>query len=129
MDLEQEEVRRIVQKILRIAGLTPSGLAVQAGLAASTLTRLLNNQEHKSAASFRTLMKLTVAAKLRLTVEDAEEASDPALAEHHEVLRALPEADRQSVFRFAEWRLKESATASVSPPPEAPPERERKGGR
>jgi len=60
MDADQREVRQIVARMLRAAGdLTPTELAHKAGVAASTLTRFMNNEGVKHTLSTRTLRKLS----------------------------------------------------------------------
>jgi transcriptional regulator with XRE-family HTH domain len=51
--------RSLVSEMMRVTGLDATGLARKAGLAPSTLTRFLNNQDASHSLSYSTLIKLS----------------------------------------------------------------------
>lgn len=111
-DLEQEEARLIVRKILGLTGLTPTALARKAGLSHTTLTRFVNNEEVKFTISFRTLKKLIDASELRLTVEARDDESPGVVLS----LRHMEPADREAIAAFYEFLNERRAGEPATPP-------------
>ena len=61
MEPSREEIRRWIRDILEQSQETPTALARKAGIASTTLTRFLNEQD-KTVLSFRTIAKIAHAA-------------------------------------------------------------------
>jgi phage repressor protein C with HTH and peptisase S24 domain len=94
-DRSQDDVRRWVRQLSELTGWSPSQLATQAGLAASTLNRFLNAPV-KHNLSTTTINKLRGAAKRRLAerIERGELAAGearhrPAAGDRHPTAEAL----------------------------------------
>lgn len=66
MDVDQEEARQIVRRMERATGLTLTELAHKGGLAASTVTRFMNNPGVKHTLSMRTLRRLSAVSGVKL---------------------------------------------------------------
>jgi hypothetical protein len=85
----KEEQRVWLMRVLDAKGLAPTALAIAAGLAPTTLTRFLNNPEHASALSAR-----TIAAIERQTGVRFGGANAPAQAlREREAVRYVPTED------------------------------------
>lgn len=63
MDSVQARQRARIAELLTATGLDPTGLAKAAGLASTTLTRMLNSANHKYALSARTIAAVEAAAE------------------------------------------------------------------
>ena len=62
MDEQQEATRRFLRELLRATGWAPSKLAREAGVAHTTLSRFLNDEEVTHTLSARTIDKIRRAA-------------------------------------------------------------------
>ena len=84
IDEAQETGITYVQHVLDRLGISPTELARKAGLSVSTLTRPLNDPEHASALSIRTLAKIAKAtgvplpASIRPSIDGVRVASEMA---------------------------------------------------
>lgn len=89
-DAQQKRVRELVELMLEATGMTPTGLAREADLSPSTLTRFLHDKGAKHTLSTRSLGKLSVASGVPLTMaSNTPTKVDPAKLE-----RALRLADK-----------------------------------
>jgi hypothetical protein len=71
MDTTKKAARELVERMMRETGLDATGLARKAGLAASTLTRFMNNDDISHTLSARTLARLQEATGIRVPVPAA----------------------------------------------------------
>jgi transcriptional regulator with XRE-family HTH domain len=89
-DPQQKRVRELVELMLEATGMSPTELAREAGLSASTLTRFLHDREAKHVLSTRSLSKLSLASGVPLAMaSDILTKVDPA-----KLQRALRLADK-----------------------------------
>lgn len=84
MDAQQEAARRLIHELCRITGLTPTRLAMKAGVRHTTLTRFLNDDNVTHTLSARTIAKLRDAVADKMPAEQFDMmwmiAQRPALA-------------------------------------------------
>ena len=111
MDLDQQEARAILDKMICLTGLSLTQLARQAGVMPSTLTRFVNNPNVKHTLSFRTLKRLAVATGLQITVESPSEQRDQSEDELLESFRSLPKAERDFMLAVCKFRAHQLAAA------------------
>lgn len=81
MEPTREEQRHWLRHAVERYGKTPTELARAAGVASSTLTRLLNNDDDKTVLSFRTISKVAHAAGVAPLMGGPDGTSPPGFSE------------------------------------------------
>lgn len=112
MDMRDEQ-RAWLAKVLELSGLAPTALAQKAGLAPTTLTRFLNNPEHATALSARTVSAVEKSTGLRF----GEQARPATLRESEaepfrvdsDLLSEMVRAAAAGANGIDPWRLRSRA--------------------
>lgn len=115
----RDEQRAWLTNLLERSGEAPTSLAIRAGLAPTTLTRFLNNPQHATALSARTISAVEKATGARFGVANSgalkEREAEPFLHEGEEggVLSAMVGAVTGKANGLDPWVLKSRAVEAA----------------